>query len=208
MLDSPIADTLSDESVGWPTYVDFLASFAFVLILFVTWAVILLAGEEQALARRIQMLAIQQAAEAIDIKTLIEGEKLRIPLKNKVIFGLNRSDLNDEGRSHLRKVGHFIARNLSGLQRILVMGYADNVPAKLDPFFNWSISVARAQEVLRFLYLCSDCGYPPEKIRPMLMLQGTGDLDSRILSREEHSGGNPDDRRVDIVLDWGVGDRR
>lgn len=199
-------DVLTDENVGWPSYVDFLASFAFVLILFVTWSVNLLAGVEREQAIRASLERIKTDFRQAGFEAVIEGRKLRIPLRNKVVFRLNETELDKSATFHLREAGKKIAAN-PDVRRIIVMGYADRVKPKHDEFFNWKVSVDRAEAVLKFLYTCADCGYKPEDIRPKLVLHGDGDLDSRQLTATEAQTGEAGDRRVDIVLDWGEDDR-
>ncbi len=197
---------LGDESVGWPSYVDFLASFAFVLILFVTWSLNLIAGVERAQQIQAELKGMQSGFREAGFEAVVEGSKLRIPLTKKVVFSLSESDLNDSAKTNLREAGRKIAA-YPGVRRIIVMGYADRVKPRRDEFFNWKISVDRAEEVLKFLYLCTDCGYKPEDIRPKLVLHGAGDLDSRQLGTTEQLTGEAGDRRVDIVLDRGDDNR-
>ena len=198
MFEAPLAD----ESIGWPSYVDFLASFAFVLILFVTWSLNLIAGQEREQEVQLGMEQWQRELKRGGFEAVIEGHKLRIPLRNKVVFETNQSELDERGKQFLREAGRLIAAQ-RGVRLIIVTGYADNVPAPNDAFFNWKISVSRAQSVLQFLYMCTDCGYVREHIRPMLVLTGFGDLESRPLSANEQRFGDSADRRVDIVLDRG-----
>jgi flagellar motor protein MotB len=193
---------LTDENIGWPSYVDFLATFLFILLLFVTWSLSLIAGAEREERIRTALKPIQRAFINKGFESVIEGHKLRIPLRDKVVFAINKSDLDDNARNHLRMAGSLIAAHPE-IRRIVVMGYADRTPPKHDQFFNWHISVDRSQEVLKFLYLCKDCGYKPEEIRPKLVLRGDGDLDSRLLTGGEKASGVAGDRRVDIVLDLG-----
>ena len=193
------ADYLPDENIGWPSFVDFLASFAFILILFVTWTTSLMTGAER--ERKVQAVLEKVKADfrAAGFEPVIEGHKLRIPLRNKVSFALNRSALDSTAIANLREAARKIVAHPE-MRRVIVYGYADGVPAS-DPFFNWRLSVDRAMEVLRFLYMCTDCGYRPEDIRPRLVLRGDGDLDARRLSETEIRQGDPGDRRVDIILD-------
>jgi flagellar motor protein MotB len=195
-------DVLTDENIGWPSYVDFLATFLFILILFVTWSLSLIAGAER--EEQIQKTLEPITAEFINqgFEPVIEGHKIRIPLRDKVVFAMNKSNLDDNARNHLRLAGSLIAAHPE-IRRVIVMGYADRTAPKHDQFFNWHISVDRSQEVLKFLYLCNDCGYKPEEIRPKLVLRGDGDLDSQLLSGGEKESGVAGDRRVDIVLDLG-----
>lgn len=195
----PVSD-LTDESIGWPSYVDFLATFAFVLILFVTWSINLIAGVEREREIHAELQGMQGDFQQAGFEAVIEGAKLRIPLKKKVIFGLSESVLDEKSQANLREAGKKIAA-YPQVRRIIVMGYADKVKPRRDEFFNWRISVDRAEAVLQFLYMCDDCGYKREDIRPKLVLHGAGDLDSRQLGTTELLTGEEGDRRVDIVLD-------
>jgi len=197
---------LNDENIGWPSYVDFLTSFAFVLIMFVTWSVNLIAGVERDQAIHTALEKISRQFTHAGFDAVIEGKKVRIPLRNKVVFKEGQFELNEDGKAHLREAGRLIAAD-PDVKRIIVMGYADRVQPKHDEFRNWTLSVDRAEAVLKFLYLCTDCGYKPQDIRPKLVLHGVGDLDSRQLQASEQTTGDAGDRRVDIVLDRGDDDR-
>jgi outer membrane protein OmpA-like peptidoglycan-associated protein len=193
-------EQLPDENLGWPSYVDFLASFAFVLIFFVVWSVNLITGAEKEREIQTKLTDIKNGFIDAGFEAFIEGHKLRIPLRNKVSFQLNGYKLDETARRNLREAGYLIASN-PHIRRVIVYGYADKVQPRHDQFFNWQLSVNRAMEVLRYLYLCSDCGYRPEDIRPKLALRGDGDLDARILQGLEAQRGDAGDRRVDIILD-------
>jgi flagellar motor protein MotB len=191
---------LSDENVGWPSYVDFLSTFLFILVLFVAWSVNLMAGVEKERKIHNELTKIQKDFQKKGFEAVIEGHKLRIPLRNKVIFSLNKSDLDDDARRHLQEAGRMIAA-YPDVRRIIVSGYADKIQPRHDPFFNWRVSVERAETVLHFLYSCTECEYRPEDIRPKLVLRGEGDLDARLLKLQEQQTGEAGDRRVDIILD-------
>lgn len=193
-------EQLPDENVGWPSYVDFLASFAFILIFFVVWSVNLMTGAEREREIHAHLEAIKTTFTNAGFEAVIEGHKLRIPLRNKVSFQLNDYRLDDTARKNLRHAGYLIASN-PNIRRVIVYGYADKVQPRHDQFFNWQLSVNRAMEVLRYLYLCDDCGYRPEDIRPKLVLRGDGDLDAKALQGIEAQRGDAGDRRVDIILD-------
>jgi hypothetical protein len=100
---------LTDENIGWPSYVDFLATFLFILLLFVTWSLSLIAGAEREERIRTALKPIQWAFINKGFESVIEGHKLRIPLRDKVVFAINKSDLDDNARNHLRMAGSLIA---------------------------------------------------------------------------------------------------
>jgi flagellar motor protein MotB len=193
-------EQLPDENVGWPSYVDFLASFAFVLIFFVSWSVYLMTGAEKEREIQAHLEDIRTTFVKAGFEAVVEGHELRIPLRNKVSFQLNDYKLDDTARKNLQQAGYMIASNRN-IRRVIVYGYADKVQPRHDQFFNWQLSVNRAMEVLRYLYSCSNCGYRLEDIRPKLVLRGEGDLDARTLQGLETQRGDAGDRRVDIILD-------
>jgi|SRR5271170_1142753 flagellar motor protein MotB len=190
---------LNDENIGWPSYVDFLTSFAFVLIMFVTWSVNLIAGVEREQKIHESLERTQSKFVKAGFEAIIEGHKLKIPLTNKVVFKLSKADLDDSSQGRLREAGKLIAGE-PDVKWIIVEGYSDRLQAK-DEFFNWTLSVNRAEAVLRFLYSCTDCNYNPKDIRPKLVLYGVGDLESTTLKGVDLSKGVAGDRRVDIILD-------
>ena len=195
---------LNDENIGWPSYVDFMTSFAFVLIMFVAWSVNLIAGVEREQAIHESLERIQRKFAKAGFEAVIEGHKLKIPLTNKIVFVLNKADLDEDSKKHLQEAGRLIADELAiehNVNWIIVKGYSDKVKAKNDEFFNWTLSVNRAEAVLKFLYSCTDCNYKPEDIRPKLVLYGAGDLESTALKGVDQSKGVAGDRRVDIILD-------
>ena len=117
------------------------------------------------------------------------------------LVGWLESTLDEAGKRYLREIGGRVTHQ--GLRRVIVEGHADKTEVKHDEFGNWRYSVERALTVLRFLYLCDDCGFDKNDLRSKLVLRGEGDLDAHTLAAPERLVGRPDDRRVDIVLDFG-----
>lgn len=190
-----------DENVASPSFVDVLASFSFVLILFLAVTVVLVSGVIQEHAMRGYLEGVSRGLGESGISNVIEGHKIRISLRDRVTFPINGSTRDANGRAHLRKIGEEVWRH-QGFSRLVVQGHADRLPVKNDAFGNWKLSVERALEVLRFLYLCEDCGFDRDAIRTKLILAGEGDLDSAALGGKERASGRPLDRRVDLVLDF------
>lgn len=204
-------DQEQDLAIAWPSYVDFLSAFIFVLILFIGSLLYLLSGH---LGERTFLHSVGNTRAELNranIPNWIQGKKLYISLKDQVTFEKGCPDpskpLCDAGLSHsnednLRNVAKIIAGN-PGWNRIVIEGRADAAPyrdpktGKIDPFKNFELSSRRATLVLRFFYDCNDCGYDEDVIRPKLVLSGLG----------SRSGTQADqgERRVDLVLDYSDG---
>lgn len=192
----------AEENIGWPSYVDFLATFAFILMLFIGSTVYLIADVErrELVAQRLQ--GLQAILTAQGFHPSAEGEMLRVPLTGKVEFEPLKSMLDSRAQNNLRIAGSQIGI-YPGVRKIVVQGYADRDPVRVrgetgqrvdDPFGNLNISVERALSVLRFLYECRDCGYKLEEVRPRLALRGEGDTDAN--KKQTLTS----DRRVDILI--------
>ena len=197
-----ILDDLSfgDENVGWPSYVDFLSTFIFVLILFVGSLLYLLSGDIQ---ERLIQAKVQPYSKSLSdqgVFNVVEGKKIKLPLKGMVEFDVGRSTLLEKHIPYLRRIGSMLAR-APGSKRIVVRGYADSSPFANDPFGNWRLSSERALNILRFFYDCKDCGYG-EDVRRQLTLTGEGDLDAK-REKSGRADDGKDDRRVDIFIEFG-----
>jgi flagellar motor protein MotB len=190
---------MADEDVAWPSYVDFLSAFVFVLMLFLASTVYIVSGAIDEASRRERVVVLSDGLTGLGIKNVVEETKLRIPLSNKVTFALNNATLNETAKQYLREVGKQAAD--SRFRRVIVEGYADKIPVKGDEFGNWRLSVDRSLAVLRFLYVCDGCGFDRTLLRSKLVLRGEGDLDAQALTAGERGRGRPEDRRVDVVLD-------
>lgn len=203
-----------DDGVAWPSYVDFMSTFIFVLIIFVGGLLYLLSGDIGDRTFHDTVSRPQEQLKEQGIFNWIEGRKLYISLKDKVVFETGCPDpnkrecrynveLSDENKRSLRTVADIIAKN-PGAKRIVIEGRADtqkyhDKEGNPDEFRNFELSSRRAEQVLRFFYQCEDCGaaYIPEKIRPLLVLSGLGNRKDSSSSQEE--------RRVDVVLDYSDG---
>jgi flagellar motor protein MotB len=192
-----MSDTIDHESVAWPSYVDFLSAFIFVLLLLVAILLTLASGDFEQRAFEANTRTIRADLNKNKIPYVVEGHKYRISLEGQVTFVTNTSDLDQNDRDALEEFGKlYIAKNELLIHRIIIEGHADR-QAPRDPFRNWQLSADRAVAVLRFLYLCNTCGYG-ESVREKLTLSGQGELDASAQKTD-----NPNDRRVDIILDFG-----
>jgi len=189
----------TDENVGWPSYVDFLSTFIFLLILFIGSLVFQVSG---VMAQEKMKRELRRVAGGIKVSNYVRQNKIFIPLADQVRFESNSAVLDALAQERLRKVGQQIAKACSDPQvyckRVVVEGHADHVPVKSDPQFgNWKLSANRALNVLQFFYGCNDCGYG-EEIRSRLTLSGEGDIGAR-----RSFAGSSGDRRVDVILEFG-----
>ena len=189
-------DLESDENIAWPSYVDVLSTFIFVLILFIGSLLYLLSGDIKQKIIDQKLNPIEAGLKGAGIPYTREGSKVIIPLKGKVEFDTNEHTLLPQHRLFLREVAHLL--NSTDIESILVKGTADSQKCKNpeDKFCNWDVSTERASAVLKFFYLCEDCGYDPGRIRRVLKLAGDGDTGSARTGKDESS-----ERRVDVILD-------
>lgn len=198
---------LDDEGVGWPSYVDFLSTFVFVLFIFIGSLLYLLSGDMRKRSFEEMIGPYIKSLNEHGISNLLVGRQLHIGLEEKVEFENGKWAVLEKHERFLQEVGQNLAKAPPGCKRIIVQGYADRVPfceewrgnkcVKEDPFGNWNLSAKRALAVLRFFYLCSNCGYG-EGVRKKLTLSGQGDISSA-----PDLGGSHKDRRVDVIMDYG-----
>ncbi len=185
-------DDLNDESVAWPSYVDFLSAFVFVLFIFIGSVLYLQTGDVEWAEFLRATEPVRNGLTHAGIENHVRGRMVIIPLKKQIEFPSGQSELRPEHLRFLRRVGNMFT-DAGNCRRIVVAGYADASPVRGDPFGNWRLSSARAQSVLEFFHGCSDCGYGPD-IKRKLILSGEGD-----------TGAGRDgsvDRRVDIIIDY------
>ncbi|HLG97809.1 MAG TPA: OmpA family protein [Bryobacteraceae bacterium] len=185
-------DHLADEHIGWPSYVDFLSTFVFVLIVFVGSLLYLLSGDirQRVVEQRIQ--GVIRGLKGTGVVFERDGDRLVFPLKSKVEFATNQAEILPQHERYLREVGKSFGN--PGVQRIVILGFADSQPCRIDPFCNWDLSARRAQAVLKYYYTCADCEYDPASIRKKLTMTGEGDITS--------TKPGSHDRRVDIILEF------
>jgi flagellar motor protein MotB len=189
-------DKLTDETIAWPSYVDFLSTFAFVLLLFMGGLSYLLTGALASRQFKRQIAYYRNKLKHAGISSWIEGRQLHINMENQLSFVSGKANIEPKYIPALRTVGHLIAEAPGPPRRIVVAGYADRQPFAGDPFGNWNLSARRAEAVVKFFYLCQDCGYKTD-IRSKLVLIGEGDT-----SADQEVKNNALDRRVDVILDY------
>ena len=187
-----------DENMAWPSYVDFLSAFSFVLFIFIGFLLYMLYGQvpEQMFKLRTQKFVSELHARNPKLEPRVEGMRLVWDLSKALNFKEGSAVLAASHRNYLAELARELPRALQDAGpncRVVVLGTADSRPFPNDPFGNWNLSAERALSVLRFLYSCDTCGYGAE-MRKKLTLSGEGDTraNARASSR---------DRRVDLVID-------
>jgi flagellar motor protein MotB len=204
------SDQDQDQGIAWPSYVDFLSTFIFVLIIFVGSLLYIMSGDIGDRTFRDSVARTQTALNDAHIQNWVEGKKLYISLKDQVGFRKGCPDqaiptcptfLLPENVSHLRNVAAIIAAN-PGWNRIVIEGRADATPyvnskGEIDEFKNFDLSARRSMLVLKFFHDCTDCGYDVSMLRPRLVLSGLGN--------KTDTGDDQGERRVDVVLDYSDG---
>ena len=183
-----------DEGIAWPSFVDFLSIFVFLLFLFIGSLLYLQTGDVELATFLTNSQELRGRLNGAGIENYTRGRMQIIPLKNRLKFGSGQHELTPGHKAFLRQLGSILS-SAAACRRIIVAGYADGVPVSNDPFGNWKLSSARAQNVLEFFFNCRDCGYG-EEIRRRLVLSGEGDTGSKNLRSD------PGARRVDIIVDY------
>ena len=198
-------DDEQDEGIAWPSYVDFLCTFIFVMIIFIGSLLYILSGDIGDRTFKVAVANTQNALKQANIRYQVRSKKLYI--KDQVWFDQGCPDdaiprcpkgLTPDNLAHLREVANIVAKN-GGWNRIVIEGRADKTPYRdaagnIDKFKNFDLSARRAMQVLRFFHDCLNCGYVPDEVRPKLALSGLGN--------KNNTGADQDERRVDIILDY------
>ena len=199
MQDDEYGAENGDENVAWPSYVDFLSTFTFVLFIFIGSLLFILYGQLPERMFQMRMETFMKQLEVNGTPATIDGHRVRWDLRRQLDFAPSSAVLNEKHKTYLRKIAQQLPQGLKdgGDCRIVVLGTADSTPFANDPFGNWNLSSQRALRVLEFLHQCADCGYGLE-MRRRLTLLGEGD------TRADKNRAADDDRRVDLILDCSI----
>lgn len=149
-----------------------------------------------------RMLTAQQTLES-NLDEVLENEQLDIKredrtvilqLSDRILFDSGSAVIKDEGIDVLKNVGNTIRTKLRGM-RIQVAGHTDNIPitpgqgAWSD---NWSLSAARAVNVLQLLE--EEVGIEPE------LLSAAGYGEHQPIAGNDTAEGRAKNRRIELVL--------
>ncbi len=122
-------------------------------------------------------------------------QRLILKLSDRILFDSGSAELKTEGLTVLRSVGNILLNRLGDLS-VRIGGHTDNVPM-LSPRpgagdNNWTLSAARAVNVVRFLE--SEVGIPPGKLAAI----GYGEYQP--IGDNRTAAGRARNRRIEIVL--------
>jgi flagellar motor protein MotB len=154
---------LTDETPVWAIFGDLMSALVGVFVLILVWVL----GYQVELANSLQEEVTRREAEQ-DRRMVLE-EALAAPLASgritlrdgrigisgSVLFALNSSELQDDGRELLRTLISPLALYLSEQDELLmVSGFTDDLPIQDGNLFfedNWELSAQRALTVTRAL---------------------------------------------------------
>jgi len=183
-----------DESVAWPSYVDFLSSFAIIMILFAGYMAFLLSNG----VRDTAFMADVDKVSAIKGATP-DWDRREIQVNLSDVLTYDRGcplrkdgclEMDPQQQENLREIGRQIGEYYPHSSRISVQGRADKEQGK-DPYRNMEVAGSRAMEVFKILKECKTCA--PE-FRSKLEIANVGDTRAY--------GIGPEYRTVFIILDY------
>jgi len=141
-----------------------------------------------------QALMTQIASGEVEIET--RGRKIIVRIKERGSFNSGSADLAPEYRDVLRNVGNVLVNQPGAIS---IQGHTDNIPINTTRFrSNWDLSSARASSVAMELLRSG-------KLSPARMAV-TGLADTRPLVANNSSENRALNRRVEIVIQQGLGD--
>lgn len=85
-----------------------------------------------------------------ELKVERKGGKIYVSLAEKLLFKSGRTDIEEKGKSALKKLAEVLNKNTD--IDVQIEGHTDNVPIKTARFQdNWDLSVVRATSIVRIL---------------------------------------------------------
>lgn len=197
-------DSFDEEITAWPSYVDFLLSFCFVLVLALGYMVFIsvhgVEGEDFARDATSGEAALKQMG--LDPRVDWNEHRVYVPLRF-VVFDVGcpmkktgcPQDLPADQQDELRKVAQTLSTRFQASRTILLRGQADRTKGS-DDFTNFRVASERAVAVYKVLLLCAEaCGL--NKVNGSLskvQLDNVGDTQA--------SGTGKEDRTVTLILDY------
>lgn len=143
----------------WPAWADVLLTILLILILYIFIQYVTYSG----LNELVKVKPAQEKLETLikeefekdhqtEIKIKRDGNFHIITFSDKILFDLAKSDLKEQGREVLSRLGRILRENQL-YQRIQVEGHTDDLSLNSRSAFksNWELSSARATSVVRFL---------------------------------------------------------
>lgn len=194
-----------EQGIAWPSYVDFLFAFVFVLILalgFMTYAMVHGVESEDL---DIEGARVSEALKSLSVESHVNFDQhtVEIPLSGIISFEEGCpgkptcASLTVEQEQKLIAVWKVIVSNNPNTHTILLRGQASSTQGK-DAFTNFEVGNRRALLVYQKLYGCGEaCGFDINNYAlKKVQLANAGD------TLVSGPAVNPDDRTVTIVLDY------
>jgi chemotaxis protein MotB len=134
------------------------------------------------------MLLSEDKGGRLNFKELERG--LSIIIRDDLLFGSGKSEINPEGISVLRDIGSKF-ENFEG--KVIVEGHTDNISISTEKFpSNWELSISRAVNIVRFL--AEEVGVKPMK------MSAVGYADTKPVVSNDTPENRRRNRRVEIIL--------
>jgi hypothetical protein len=203
MIDSTFG---TDDGLAWPSYVDFLFAFCFILILSLGYmAFSAVRGVEGQDFER-EAISGRAALERMKITPIIRADQrtIEIPLSTFLIFEKGcpgkltcAKELSDDQQERLRQLAGLFSTEFGAAHKILLRGQADREKGS-DDFVNFRLGNERALAVYKVFFRCaSACGLDGAtgSLRKV-QLANVGDTLAAVSETSEL------DRTVTIILDY------
>jgi len=139
---------------------------------------------------------VQNLVVSSDLKDMVEVKLtergVEIQVKEKLLFGAGKADLNVEAQKVLAKLAGMLNSQAVKERRVIIEGHTDSIPIHTAQFnSNWELSSARACEVIRFFIMG---GMEANR------LQAVGYSDTKPLEPNLPKIGSTKNRRVVLVV--------
>jgi hypothetical protein len=193
-----------DDGIAWPSYVDFLFAFSFILVLSLGYmAFVSVSGVEDEVFQR-EAISGRSALEKMGIKPNINSERktIEIPLNKFISFEkgcpskpICPKELSEDEQKSLRGLAGLFSTEFRAARVISLRGQADRDKGS-DDFVNFRVGNDRALAVYKVFFHCAAaCG----------LTDATGSLRKIQLANAgdtlaEVAGASRQDRTVTIIL--------
>ena len=194
-----------DESVAWPSYVDFLSTFAILMILFAGYMAFLLSNG----VRDTEFLSdVESAAPVLGVTITRDDDHRQVQVNLSDVISYDTGcpgrktppkeveannqtcELDDARRKRLQEIAVKIEQAYPNASRVSVQGQADTKKGSGE-YTNMEVAGRRAMQVFETLNECEACS---DKFRRKLEISNVGD-------KRAH-GVDPKFRTVFLILDY------
>ena len=196
-------DFNEDDAVAWPSYVDFLFSFCFILLLALGYMAFLSVHGVEGEDFQREALAGTASLKQLDLTPTVNWNERRISIPLPFIsFDVGCpgkpgcSSLSDDQKTMLQRVARLLSTEYVGSDRIRLQGQADRLQGS-SRFKNFRIASERAIAVYEVFLECKDCGLAKVNDRlQKVQLDNVGEANAA------QQGDGKQDRTVTIIVDY------